>query len=208
MISVVFATTHAATASKYEAILRAELTGLNVELSSTVLSPSGKRDGVDVVVSDADIIVTLVTTLGAVRGQTAQLSVPIVPLFVELAGSFESIMRSFPPGVPLGVVANEYFLPTASALVAGFCANGVADVIGVAAEDDIALRALLRKSEVVVHTIGARDAVYAVGSANDRPDQRLIEVDYRPTRGSLDVLMDVILRLGTESTREGAAVPT
>lgn len=198
-VSLVFATTNLATAAKYEAILREELASHGVSVSSIVVSESDLLLGTDL---EADIVVTLVTTLGLVRERCERDGVAVFPLFVELAGSFAPIVMSIPRTARLGLVANEYFLATASALFASFCPNGMDDFTSVSVEDSRALRRMLSGSDVIIHTIGARDVVRAMSLQTGRADQRLIEVDYRPVRSSLDALREQVDQIRTSRGRE------
>ena len=168
-------------ADKYSTLLREPLASLGVVVEGLLLSELEERG--DAALDPLEPIRCLVSTIGTfpdLRRLTGHRGTPLFGLVVDLTEETQHLLVQLPHDVPVGLVAEERYLPSARSLVRHF--RGSEDQLVWAGHRNRAvLRRILRDCPIILHTLGSKRLLEARAAAGTR----LIELRYRPNSASL-----------------------
>ncbi len=185
---LVFVGSSAETAAKYRALLDAALRADGVEVASLTLAEI--QEGADAALDRLEplrCIVGLVRTFTQLRPIVAHRGTPLFGLVVELTPAMQQTLRALPDDEPLGLIAEDLYLPSARTIVRHF--RGSEDnVVWAESHNRRAVRRVVQTCPTVLHTFGTGAML-----AKLAPRSRLIELEYLPTEASLERLRNLVV---------------
>jgi DNA-binding transcriptional regulator YhcF (GntR family) len=147
-------------------------------------------------------LVSVVGTFSELRRLAGHRATILFPLVVDLTEETQAALVVLPRDVPIGLVAEKHLLATRSALINHF--RGTEEGLLVAALNDrTAVRSVLRNCSVIIHSLGALEAL----ASQVRPGMQLIEMRYRPNAASVVHLRQLLLAGGSQPALESSRRP-
>jgi GntR family transcriptional regulator len=189
---LVFVAASEAFADVYRDYLRDALADTKCDVETVLLTDLEKRG--DEALDELEPIAALVSVVGTfteLRRLASHRVTTLFPLVVDLTEETQWEFINLPADASVGLVAERHLLATRSALLKHF--RGTEDEVPTAAiTDRAAVRALLKRCSVVVHSAGAAQLLRSLA----RPGTRLIEMRYRPNAASIAKLRTLLLHEG------------
>jgi GntR family transcriptional regulator len=184
---VVFVGSSPETAEKYRALLDAALRADGVEVAALTLGEiQADADAALDTLEPIRCIVGLVRTFTRLRPIVGHRGTALFGLVVELTPATQRTIRALPDDEPIGLIAEELYLPSARTIVRQF-RGSEANVVWAESQNRRAVRRVVRTCPTILHTFGTGPML-----AKLAPRSRLIELRYLPTEASLDRLRNLV----------------
>ena len=183
---------------KYEAILDANVSTLNVRVRTALIDEVLQAPSA---FADVEHVVTILSYYRDVSTAFAPLGVPVTVLLTELNLHTNARLDALPRSARVALVAEHAYRTTGLGMVQLYCSEHAVEVAR--SLDPSTLAKLVDHVDVIVHTLGTSDIVKEV-VAGQIPT---IELEFQPRQDSLQQLVDLLH--GPTGTREpGASIRT
>ena len=184
---VVFVGSSEASVQKYAAMLSGLLAPLPVHLEGVQFSDLARDEHLLDALEPLKLIVALIGTFPDLRAVAARHNVPLFGLVVELAEETQLALLDLPPDVPIALIAQQRYLPSARALLRQYFIPDER-VRFTTPTNTATVRRLVQSSPVVVHTLGAARIVRELAPAS----AHVVEMAYLPNPASIARLRELL----------------
>ena len=174
--------------TKYRDLLGPALGDLGVQVDTLLLDELERRG--DAALDEHEPIACLVSLVGTfadLRRLAGERGTMLFALVVDLTAETQQRLVELPQDVPIGLVAEERYLPSARAVMRQYL-GGEEHLLYATARMRAGLKRIGRTCKIVVHTLGAKRLVEGLAL----PGAELIELQFRPNPGSVARLRSVL----------------
>jgi hypothetical protein len=177
---VVFVGVESLVADKYRGLLRLALADLHIDVGEVLLDDLEQRG--DAALDELEPIRCLVSLVGSfaeMRRLAGPRGTSLFGLVLDLTAETQQRLVDLPTDEPIGLVAEERYLPSARAALRMYL--GTEEHLLFASTRSRAALQRIRGCRRVVHTLGGKRAAERTAA----PDAELIELQFRPNPNSI-----------------------
>lgn len=184
---------------KYLPILSDALSALDAEVVGLDLDKLVESDGALLdEYAPIQLIVSIVSWMGAVREFALKRDIPIVGLLVEPTPETKRILAELPYGAKIGLISEPRYVTNVGAIIEQLCGGNEIQIVS-AVEASPAARRRIAGCDVFVHTFRTEEL-----AASLVPEGvEVTEFRFQPVRASLDHIEALLLKFWLESDETG-----